>query len=342
MATGVAILALLISFSSVALIADIQGVQASLYTSYYNASCPSVNDIVDEVVFGAIQQSRNIVGGLLRLHFHDCFVRGCDASVLIDSIPPQQAEKDGLGNANSLRGFEVIDSVKSALEKACPGIVSCADILALVARSAVFNIGGPSWFLPLGRRDGFTSNAAETILNLPSPDALYPEIKKKFEAKGLKEQDMVVLSGAHTIGNTHCKTIESRLYNSTGADGVDPNLDSTYASQLKSKCPFSNGKSTTIVSMDPTLGGDTFDSNYYSNLLANKSLFISDATLLSNTNGANFVAQESSGPKFPFFSDFAQAMTRMASISVLLAPNAEVRKNCHFVNPPPTLAPTIA
>lgn len=56
-------------------------------------------------------------------------------------------------------------------------------------------IGGPSWFLPLGRRDGNTSNAGETVFNLPPPFALYPQLVNMFLAKGLTEQDMVILSG---------------------------------------------------------------------------------------------------------------------------------------------------
>lgn len=62
--------------------------------------------------------------------------QGCDGSVLLNSTTNNQAEKDAFPNL-SLRGFNVIDAVKVAVEKQCPGVVSCADILALIARDAV-------------------------------------------------------------------------------------------------------------------------------------------------------------------------------------------------------------
>lgn len=67
---------------------------------------------------------------------NELFVQGCEASVLLNSTNNNQAERDAIPNL-SLRGFQVIDAVKAAIEKACPGVVSCADILALAARNAV-------------------------------------------------------------------------------------------------------------------------------------------------------------------------------------------------------------
>jgi hypothetical protein len=64
-------------------------------------------------------------------------VKGCDASMLLDDTPTMLGEKLALSNINSLRSFEVVDEVKEAVEKACPGIVSCADIIIMASRDAV-------------------------------------------------------------------------------------------------------------------------------------------------------------------------------------------------------------
>ena len=70
---------------------------------------------------------------IILVSFH---CQGCDASVLINSTSTNQAEKSGVPN-RTLRGFDFIDRIKSLLEAECPGIVSCADIIALTARDAV-------------------------------------------------------------------------------------------------------------------------------------------------------------------------------------------------------------
>ena len=46
------------------------------------------------------------------------------------------AEVDNAKN-QGLRGQDVVDAAKAQLEDQCPGVVSCADIIALAARDAV-------------------------------------------------------------------------------------------------------------------------------------------------------------------------------------------------------------
>lgn len=311
---------------SVLNLANAQG----LKVGFYQKTCPSVETIVKQATAKFISRAPTLAAPLLRMHFHDCFVRGCDGSVLLNSTKNNLAEKDGLPNL-SLRGFQVIDGVKAAVESKCPGVVSCADILALVARDAVSMLKGPVpyWEVPLGRRDGRVSIAQETLTNLPPAFFDISQLKTSFASKGLNEKDLVVLSGGHTIGTSHCSSFTTRLYNFSGKGDTDPSLDPNYATLLKKKCKATDV--TTLVEMDPG-SFKTFDEDYYTLVVKRRGLFQSDAALLDDKETRDYVKLQATTKGYTFFKDFAVSMVKMGKVGVLTGNAGEIRKTCAFVN----------
>ncbi|GFS35809.1 peroxidase superfamily protein [Actinidia rufa] len=93
------------------------------------ATCLDAESIVTNAVKKDVMKDRTVPATLLRMHCRDCFIQGCDALALLNSVGTNTAEKDGPLNV-SLHAFYVIDNAKQALESQCPGTVSCADILA--------------------------------------------------------------------------------------------------------------------------------------------------------------------------------------------------------------------
>ncbi|KAJ0974734.1 hypothetical protein J5N97_016699 [Dioscorea zingiberensis] len=306
-------------------------VQADLQLGFYKSSCPKAEKLIQDFVKEHIPNAPSLASPLLRMHFHDCFVRGCDASVLINSTSSNnQTEKVATPNL-TLRGFDFIDRVKSVVEAECPGVVSCADVLALVARDAVGVIGGPFWRVPTGRRDGLISNSSEAATQIPAPTFNFSQLQTSFANKGLNLTDLVLLSGAHTIGVAHCTSFSNRLYNFTGKGDEDPSLDSEYATNLKqNKCKSINDN-TTIVEMDPG-SFRTFDLGYYKLLLKRRGLFQSDEALTTNSNTKSTIVNLVNSPLSTFMGEFALAMEKMGRIGVKTGSSGEIRKHCAFVN----------
>ncbi|KAL5225046.1 hypothetical protein ABZP36_011685 [Zizania latifolia] len=210
------------------------GGEAQLCEDYYDCTCPDAYDIVRRVLIEAQKSDTRIFASLIRLHFHDCFVQGCDASLLLDTVPGMQSEKESPPNNNSARGFDVVDAVKAALEDACPGVVSCADLLALAAEISVELSGGPGWGVLLGRLDGMTSNF-DGSLDLPAPTDNLTVLQGKFLKLNLNDVDLVALSGGHTFGRVQCQFVTDRLYNFSGMNQPDPTMDATYRAFLSQR-----------------------------------------------------------------------------------------------------------
>jgi len=69
--------AILLSFSLMMLFLHGILVESQLSTSFYASSCPAVGEVVRLIVESHFGDDPTIAPGLLRLHFHDCFVQVC-------------------------------------------------------------------------------------------------------------------------------------------------------------------------------------------------------------------------------------------------------------------------
>ncbi|OWM74952.1 peroxidase 64 [Punica granatum] len=295
---------------------------AALSTKYYDHSCPQLESLVTNAVKKAMKNDNTVPAALLRMHFHDCFIRGCDGSVLLNSTAKHTAEKDGPPNI-SLHAFYVIDNAKKAIEAACPGIVSCADILALAARDAVALSGGPTWEVPKGRLDGRVSKASDTR-QLPAPTFNLSQLQQSFSQRGLSLDDLVALSGGHTLGFAHCSSFQNRIHKFSPTREVDPTLSSSFAASLRSVCPEHNALKNAGSTLDSTT--TVFDNVYYKMLLQERSIFSSDQALLTSPRTKALVSKFATSRQ-AFEKAFINSMIKMSS----LTGGQEIRLNCRVV-----------
>ncbi|XP_022858652.1 peroxidase 47-like [Olea europaea var. sylvestris] len=295
-----------------------------LSMNYYIMNCPFAEGIIRNTVNRALQSDPTLAAGLVRMHFHDCFVEGCDGSVLIDSSKGNKAEKDSPANL-SLRGYEIIDQAKEEIEQQCPGVVSCADILAMAARDAVFFAGGPVYDIPKGRKDGRRSKIEDTI-NLPPPTLNSSELMRMFGQRGFTAQEMVALSGAHTLGVARCSSFKHRLSNFDATNDVDPTLDTKFAKTLSKTCSAGDNAEQAFDSTR-----NSFDNDYFYALQRKNGVLFSDQTLFASARTRGIVNGYAMNQAM-FFLDFQQAMVKMSMLDVKEGSKGEVRDNCRLIN----------
>ncbi|KAG8049911.1 hypothetical protein GUJ93_ZPchr0009g984 [Zizania palustris] len=306
-----------------------------LRVGYYAETCPDAEAIVRDAVARAREREARSVASVMRLQFHDCFVNGCDGSVLMDATPTMAGEKEALSNINSLRSFEVVDEIKEKLEERCPGVVSCADIIVIAARDAVALTGGPNWDVRLGREDSLTASQEDSDRIMPSPRANASALVRLFAGYNLSVTDLVALSGSHSIGKARCFSIVFRLYNQSGSGRPDPHMSPAYRSALDALCPHGGDENVT-GGMDAT--PLVFDNQYFKDLVRLRGFLNSDQTLFSDNNaGTRRVVKQFSKSQDAFFRAFAEGMIKMGEQQN--PKKGEIRRNCRVANgSPPVVA----
>lgn len=227
----------------------------------------------------------------------------------------------------------MIDEAKSELESACPTTVSCADIIAFAARDSAHRLGKINYLVPSGRRDGKISLENDVTANLPPPSFTVAQLEQNFARKGLSMEEMVTLSGAHSVGVSHCSSFSDRLYSFNSTNRQDPSLNPNFARELRKSCPRPDGGPGND---DPVLPLDfatpnRLDNRYYLNLKSGRGLLTSDQTLLSSSRTGWMVRRNAKNGAL-WGSKFANAMVKMGYIDVLTGNQGEIRKNCRFVN----------
>ncbi|KAH7436694.1 hypothetical protein KP509_05G031600 [Ceratopteris richardii] len=260
-------------------------VHAATSVGFYASKCPTVEDIVKAKMEAHFRSDPTVGAGVLRLYFHDCFVT---MNVMVH-LPGNKAEKDA-GPNQSLRGFDVIDDIKQAVEEACPATVSCADIIAFATIDYVALAGGPSYSVGGGRLDSLTSVMRDVNM-LPSPDLSVERTRQAFAAQGLSIEDMVASLGGHTVGFSHCSFVTRRLFNFQNTGQPDASMSSDLVTRLSDFCPNppSAGSNPKLALDQETT--ELFDSSFYPQLTQGNGILQIDQELNGDDRTAPIVSQ---------------------------------------------------
>ncbi|KAI8556368.1 hypothetical protein RHMOL_Rhmol05G0247200 [Rhododendron molle] len=297
-----------------------------LQLDYYSDSCPRAEEIIKEQVTNLYHKHGNTAVSWIRNLFHDCIVKSCDASLLLETkygiLSEQSSEK-----SSGMRNFKYIVTIKEALESECPLTVSCADIVALSARDGVALLGGPQIAMKTGRKDSKESHAAEVEELIPNHNDTMSSVLSRFQSVGIDTEGTVALLGAHSVGRTHCKNLVARLYPT-----VDPSLDPGHAEYLKRRCPSPDPDPAAVeYSRNDLQTPMVLDNMYHKNLLSNKGLLSVDQQLASDPATLPFVEKMASDNGY-FLEQFSRAMVVLSENNPITGDEGEIRRDCRYVN----------
>ncbi|XP_074290107.1 peroxidase 57-like [Silene latifolia] len=306
---------------------------SGLQVGYYRGKCPDksidIQGFIEHIVTEHYYSDKTTLPAFLRMQFHDCFVNGCDASILIYGSATERVHAANAG----VREYDFLDDLKAKVESICPDTVSCADLIAIATTTVLKLGGGPNYPVQTGRKDGSRSNAGD--VKLPRPSVNVQQSFEFFKAKGFSLEEMVALIGCHTVGIAHCGTFQNRLY--PGNTEYDPDMDGSLRWQLSEKCPQYE-TSTQAVLLDQGSGGysnyysdDKFDVSFFHQILQQRGVLTIDQALARDPSTANTV-RSFAGSQGLFNAILAQAMVKLQAVDVKTGLDGNIRKVCSKFN----------
>ncbi|PQP92404.1 putative Peroxidase 48 [Prunus yedoensis var. nudiflora] len=281
-------------------------VATNIEYDFYRDTCPEAETIVRSTMAQIYSQHKNVSAQLLRLFFHDCFIQGCDASVLLDHSNGNKnhsVEKQAVPY-KTLKGFDKIDQIKEVLENVCPAVVSCADILALATRDGVVLAGGPFYPLVTGRRDSARSYYDEAMAEIPKPDDNITQTLHLFSLRGFTDRETVSLLGGHNIGKIGCEFIQSRLHNFRGTGNPDPTVSPSFFNEMRVFCEDNgNRKSSQGSPMASPMASST------ASPMASSTAAPMAASIASSPMASRGMSEKPAGRGMPYFQQLSSSVS---------------------------------
>ncbi|KAL9235427.1 hypothetical protein vseg_010185 [Gypsophila vaccaria] len=299
--------------------------RVGFYRGKCNNSYIDIQGFIEEEIEKQFYYDRTLTAAFLRLQFHDCFVKGCDASITIDGPDTERVAPANGG----VRDYQLIDSIKAKVEEICPDIVSCADIIAIATKVVLKLGGGPDYPVETGRRDGLRS--AKEDVKLPHPAMSVARSYEFFHAENFTLEEMVTLLGCHTVGIAHCALFEKRLY--YGTPEYDPLMDESLRQKLIYTCPqYQN--STNVAFLDQSVdyyNADKFDNYFFTQILKQRGVLPIDQALAHDSSTVGTVLKYAQYPS-TFNADLAKVMVKLQRVKVLTGNDGNIRKVCSKFN----------